>query len=349
MIRTTVMFLLAAMLLGCGGDTSAKTTASGGGTSSAGEASFVGAGATFPAPIFQKWFGDYAKANPSVRVNYQGLGSGAGVNKVIEGTVDFGASDSAMKDAEIAKVAKGVQLIPATAGAVVIGYNLPELKSPLKMSREALVGIFQGKITKWNDPAIAKDNPGVPATAIGVVRRSDSSGTTFVFSSHLAAISPEWSKSPGKGSSITWPAGIGAKGNDGVAAQIKQTPGAVGYIEYSYAKSNGIAAAHLQNKAGKFVEATVAAGQAGLATVKWDEHLRGWNHDPEGDASYPIVTYSWLILYRDYGDAAKAKAIRELVRYCLTTGQKEADALGYLAMPKEAVERAEKALDNVKP
>ena len=351
MIRSISIFASAALLLGCGGDTSAKTTGTGGsgGAASGDSLSLVGAGATFPAPIFQKWFADYAKQNPGVRVNYQGLGSGAGVNKVIEGTVDFGASDSAMKDAEIAKVSKGVQLIPATAGAVVIGYNLPDLKSPLKLTREALVGIFQGKISKWNDPAIAKDNPGIPSTPIGVVRRSDSSGTTFVFSSHLAAVSPEWNEKPGKGSSITWPTGTGAKGNDGVAAQLKQTPGAVGYIEYSYAKSNGIKSAHLQNKAGKFVEPTVAAGQAGLSTVKWDDHLRGWNHDPEGDECYPIVTYSWLILYRDYGDAAKAKAMREIVKYCLTTGQMESDSLGYLALPKEAAERAEKALENVKP
>jgi phosphate transport system substrate-binding protein len=307
-----------------------------------------GAGATFPMPIYQKWFADYQKSH-GVRINYNGLGSAAGINKVTDGTVDFGASDNAMKDEQIAKIAKGVQLVPATAGAVVVGYNLPELKEPLKLSREALAGIFLGKISKWNDPAIAKENPGVPGAAIGVIHRAEGSGTTFVFTSHLAAISDEWKKSPGANATVKWPTGVGAKGNDGVTAQIKQTPGAIGYIEYSYAKTNGVTAAHLQNKAGKFVEAGEKSGQAGLATIKWDDQLRGWNPDPEGDDSYPIVTYTWLILYRDYGDANKAKAIRELVKYCLTDGQKDADALGYLAMPPSAVERAMKALDNVKP
>ena len=344
--------LAALVVAGCGGDSDTRTAgpATSGKSASSSEApSLVGAGATFPAPIYQKWFADFVKENAGVRVNYQGLGSSAGVNKVVEGTVDFGASDNAMKDADIAKVSKGVQLIPATAGAVVLGYNLPELKSPLKLTREALVGIFLGKITKWSDPAIAKENPGAPNTPIGVVRRADGSGTTFVFSSHLAAISEDWNKGPGKGSSITWPTGIGAKGNDGVAAQIKQTPGAIGYIEYSYAKSNGISTALPQNKAGKFVEANAKSGQAGLATIKWDDQLRGWNADPEGDESYPIVTYSWLILYRDYGDGNKAKTIRDLVKYSLTKGQAEADALGYLALPTAAAERALKALDNVRP
>jgi len=353
--------LAVVLVVGCGGDTAAKSTAKSGGASggssssgsgasgsSGGGPSLVGAGATFPMPIYQKWFADYQKS-AGVHVNYNGLGSSAGINKITDGTVDFGASDNAMKDDQIAKVTKGVQLIPLTAGAVVVGYNLPELKAPLKLTRETLAGIFLGKITKWNDPVIAKENPGAPGTPIGVVHRSEGSGTTFVFTSHLAAISDAWKSGPKAGATITWPAGIGAKGNDGVAAQIKQTPGAIGYIEYSYAKSNGISTAELQNKAGKFVEANEKSGQAGLATIKWDDQLRGWNTDPEGDESYPIVTYTWLILYRDYGDAAKAKAIRDLVKYCLTEGQKEADKLGYLSMPSSAVERATKALDNVKP
>jgi phosphate transport system substrate-binding protein len=283
-----------------------------------------------------------------VRVNYQGLGSSAGVNKIVEETVDFGASDNAMKDEQIAKVKRGVQLIPITAGAVVVAYNLPDLKQPLQLSRKALAGIFLGNITKWNDPEIVKYNPDMPATPIGAVRRSDGSGTTFVFTSHLAAVSDEWKKGPGVGTSVTWPTGIGAKGNDGVTAQIKQTPGAIGYVEFGYAKSGKLPTARLQNRAGKFVEADAASGQAALATIELDDKLRGWNPDPAGDACYPIVTYSWLILYREYPDARKSKVVRNLVKYCLEQGQAASDGLGYLPLPKTTVERAVQALGDAK-
>src|SRR6516165_6319506 len=216
-----------------------------------------GAGATFPAPLYQRWIAEYTKSNPNVQINYQGVGSGAGIKQFTQNLVAFGASDAAMTDAEIAAVKQGVVLIPATAGSIVLAYNLPGVDN-LKLSREAYVGIFLGKVKRWNDPAIAKANEGVklPGTAITVCERSDGSGTTFVFTKHLSAISPEFKAQVGEGTSVTWPTGVAGKGNDGVTALIKHTPGAIGYIEYGYAVHNKIPFAALENKSGEFVTAT---------------------------------------------------------------------------------------------
>jgi phosphate transport system substrate-binding protein len=307
-----------------------------------------GAGASFPAPLYQRWAVEYNKLHPNVQVNYQSVGSGAGVKQFTQGTVDFAASDAAMSDEEIEKVKQGVVMIPATAGSIVIAYNLPEVKD-LKLSRDAYAGIFLGKITKWNDPAIAKDNPDVklPDLPINVAFRSDGSGTTFVFTKHLSAISPDFADEVGTDKSVTWPAGAGGKGNEGVTALVKQTPGTIGYVEYGYAVNNGLSTASLQNKAGKFVKPTDESGAATLAHVEFPENLRIWPEDPAGDDDYPIATFTWLLLYKKYSDAAKLKALKEFITYGLTDGQKFSNELGYIPLPAAVVEKSKAALASV--
>lgn len=307
-----------------------------------------GAGASFPAPLYQRWAVEYNKLHPDVQVNYQSVGSGAGVKQFTQGTVDFAASDAAMSDEEIAKVKQGVVMIPATAGSIVIAYNLPGV-TELKLSRDAYVGIFLGKITKWNDPAIVKDNPDVklPDLPINVAFRSDGSGTTFVFTKHLSAISKDFADEIGTDKSVTWPVGAGGKGNEGVTALIKQTPGTVGYVEYGYAAHNGLSMASLQNKSGKFVQPTDESGAATLAHVEFPENLRIWPEDPSGDDDYPIATFTWLLLYKKYTDAAKLKALKDFVTYGLTDGQKFAGELGYIPLPGPVVEKSKAALATI--
>ncbi|HEY5706595.1 MAG TPA: phosphate ABC transporter substrate-binding protein PstS [Terrimicrobiaceae bacterium] len=308
-----------------------------------------GAGATFPAPLYQRWAVEYNKLHPKVQVNYQSVGSGAGVKQFAQGTIDFGASDAAMSDEEIAKVGQGVVMIPATAGSIVIAYNLPGV-TDLKLSRDAYTGIFLGKVTKWNDPAIAKDNPGVtlPDMPINVAFRSDGSGTTFVFTKHLAAISKDFADEVGSDKSVTWPVGAGGKGNEGVTALIKQSPGTVGYVEYGYAVHNGLSMASLQNKSGKFVKPTDASGTATLANVTFPENLRVWPEDPTGAEDYPIATFTWLLLYKKYSDAAKLEALEGFITYGLTEGQKFSSELGYIPLPAAVVEKSKAALAAVK-
>jgi phosphate transport system substrate-binding protein len=308
----------------------------------------VGAGASFPAPLYQRWSADFGKAS-GVQVEYQSVGSGAGVKQFTQGTVDFGASDAAMSDEEIAKVSQGVVLIPATAGSIVVAYNLPDVKD-LKLSREALAGIFLGKVASWNDPLIAKDNPGVklPSLPINVAKRSDGSGTTFVFSKHLAAISPEFKEDVGVDKSTdAWPVGVGGKGNEGVTALVKQTPGTVGYVEYGFAEHNGLSTASLQNKSGNFVKPTPESGAATLASVELPANLRVWPDDPAGAQDYPIATFTWVLLYKKYPDAAKLKALKDFVTYGLTEGQKVAPELGYIPLPAPVVEKCKAALATV--
>jgi phosphate transport system substrate-binding protein len=308
-----------------------------------------GAGATFPAPLYQRWIAEYTKGNPDVQINYQGVGSGAGIKQFTQNLVSFGASDAAMKDEEIAAVKQGVVLIPATAGSIVLAYNLPGVEN-LKLSREAYVGIFLGKITKWNDPAIAKTNAGVnlPNLAVTVCERSDGSGTNFVFTKHLSAISPEFKDQVGEGTSVTWPTGVAGKGNDGVTALIKQNKGAIGYVEYGYAKNNKLSFAALQNKAGEFVTATTASGAATLATTQFPANLlRAWPSDPEGKEAYPISTFTWLLLYKKYDNTQAAEAVKKFVNYGLTEGQKFAEELGYTPLPKEVIDKNLEALKTV--
>jgi phosphate transport system substrate-binding protein len=318
----------------------------------ASDVAITAAGASFPAPLYQRWFQDFNKINPKVQINYQSVGSGAGVEQFTKGTVDFGASDTAMKDDEIAKVPadKGVILLPMTAGSIVIGYNLPELPE-LKLPRDVYVDIFAGKITKWNDPKIAAANPAakLPDQAITIVHRSDGSGTTAVFTKHLSAISPDWKAAVGDGKTVQWPVGVGAKGNEGVTAQVLQTAGSLGYIEYGYAKNNNLKFASLQNKAGSFVAPTDESASQALATVPMPENLRAFIEDPEGAQSYPIVTYTWMLVPKTVTDPNKAKTIEAMVEYGLNEGQKVSSELGYVPLPQNVKEKVAAAADGISP
>ncbi|MBV8969796.1 MAG: phosphate ABC transporter substrate-binding protein PstS [Verrucomicrobia bacterium] len=305
-----------------------------------------GAGGTFPAPLYQRWIAEFTKANSGIQINYQGVGSGAGIKNFTQNLVTFGASDVGMTPEQIAQVKKGVVLVPATAGSIVLAYNLPGVDK-LKLSRDAYVGIFLGKITKWSDPAIAKTNEGVklPDIAITVCTRSDASGTNGVFTKHLSAISPEFKDKVGEGTSVSWPTGVAGKGNDGVTALVKQTQGAIGYVEYGYAHNNKLTFAELENKSGTIVAATPESGAATLSSTKFPaDSLLAFPSDPEGKDAYPIATFTWLLLYKTYDNKEQLDALRKFVEFGLTTGQTFSNSLGYIPMPKDVVEKAEAAL-----
>ena len=320
---------------------------------SAEEIKLTGSGASFPFPIYGAWFKDFSKQTKGVTVDYQAKGSGAGIQDFTNNTVDFAASDAAMDDKEIAKVKQGVVLLPMTAGEIVLSYNLPGVKA-LQLPRDVYVDIFMGKITKWNDPKIVAANPGVklPDENITVVARSDSSGTTYVFTGHLSAVSEEFKNTVGHGKTAQWPKSfVKAPKNDGVTATIKQTPGAIGYIEYGYAIATKQPMAILQNKAGKFVAPGDESGKAALASAEFPTNmlpgsdtpdLRVWVSDPAGEQAYPIATFTWMLFYKDQDDG-KAKALRDLVEYGLTKGQAMAPKMGYIPLPENVVERVRKA------
>lgn len=308
-----------------------------------------GAGATFPEPLYTKWFFEYNKKNPDVKINYQAIGSGGGINQITKKTVDFGASDAAMTDEELAKAPGKILMLPMTAGAVVVTYNVPGAPKDLKLDRETLAGIFLGKITKWNDPKIVKTNPKVklPDQAISVVRRADGSGTTFIFTNHLSGISPEWKTAVGSGKSVKWPVGLGAKGNDGVAAQVQQTPGAIGYIELAYASQNKLPEAVLQNKEGKFVAPSPAAVSAALEGTKYPENLRVFIEDPDGPKSYPIVGLTWMLVYEKMDDKAKADGLKKFIDWALADGQKMSASLEYAPLPANLVKLVQQSVAKV--
>lgn len=339
-IAATALALLAILILSLGPAT-------------AGSIRLTGSGASFPFPLYMTWFKMYHKANPSVFIDYQAKGSGAGIKDFINHTVDFAASDAAMNDKEIAKVKEGVQLLPMTAGMVVLAYNLPGNPKGLKLSREAYSGIFLGKIKKWNDPKIVKDNPKIklPDKDITLVRRADSSGTTYVFTKHLSAISEEWKKGPGTGKTVKWPSNdkmVASPKNDGVTATIKQTPGSIGYIEFTYAKLAKVNMVSIQNKAGKFVAPSDASGAAALSHAKMPPDLRVWLPDPEGADSYPIATYTWLLCYKKYKDPKKAETLKKVVDWCMAEGQKVSPKLGYIPLPPNVVKVVKEAAKNIK-
>ena len=309
-----------------------------------------GAGATFPAPLYKRWFREYYATHPHVRVSYQAIGSGAGVRQFTAGLVDFGASDAAMTDDELKAYKGEVRMLPVTAGSVAVAYHLPGWDGELRLSRGTLAGLFLGDIKAWDDPWVAADNPGrsLPKLAVTVVRRAESSGTTFAFSNHLAAASPPWKKEVGAGKTVDkWKAGVGARGNPGVAALIGQTPGAVGYLEAGFALLAGLPAAVLQNKAGQFTGPTPEAGQAALADAKLPDNLRLFVPDPAGPAAYPIVTYTWLLCRRRAENRDAALTLRRVVRFGLTDGQTLAADLGYIPLPAAVAERVHAALDDV--
>jgi phosphate transport system substrate-binding protein len=310
-----------------------------------------GTGATFPAPLYQRWFAEYNKLHPEVRINYQPLGSGAGIKQFIDKLVDFAASDAAMSDAEIAQVKDGVVLLPMTAGSVVLAYNLPGFTGDLKLSREAYTGIFLGTVKAWNDPKIAASNPGqqLPNTPVSVVSRSDGSGTTFVFTNHLSAVSPAWKDGPGSGTAVNWPVGVSGKGNAGVTALIKQTPGAIGYVEFGYAKQTQMPMAVLENKSGKYIKADLASGEAALAGVPLPADLRAWLPDPAAENAYPIVTYTWLLCYKTYAKPEVSATLKSVIHYGLTEGQKFSAELGYIPLPDAVVAAVQKASEQITP
>ena len=309
-----------------------------------------GSGATFPAPLYMRWASDFKKSSPETTVNYQGIGSGAGVTQFIQGVTDFGASDVAMKDEEILQARHNVVMIPATAGSIVLAYNIPGIQGGVKLSRAAYIGILVGNIKNWNDAAIAKSNPGVnlPNLPITVVTRSDGSGTTAVFTGHCAEFSAEFKDKVGSGKSVTWPVGVAGKGNDGVTALIKSTPGAIGYVEYGFAANNKLTMADLQNKAGNFIAPSVESAATTLASAKLPSNLRAFIFDPKGANDYPIVTFTWLLVKKSYADAAKGAAVKAFVTYGLTKGQAIAPQLGYVTLPAEVVSKAQAALETVK-
>jgi phosphate transport system substrate-binding protein len=317
-------------------------------TGSKGVVKLHGAGASFPAPLYLKWSKAYGAAHPNVQVNYQSVGSGSGVKSFIDNTVDFAASDAAMDPEDMAKVDGGVLLLPMTAGSIVLAYNLKDV-SELKLSRQAYTGIFGGKVTKWNDPLIAHDNPGakLPSTAINVIVRADSSGTTFVFTKHLCAVSPEFEKAIGNDNMPSWPVGTRSKGNEGVTAGILTTPGSIGYVEYGYAHSHNVPAAVLQNKSGNFVTATTASAEAALASAEMPPDLIAWVSDPDGKEAYPIVTYTWMLLYKKYEDKNKLAALRGFIDYGLTDGQRESESLGYIPLPSSVAAKVKAAADSL--
>ena len=334
------------------GDTSKTTPATASGDVGSSVA-LTGAGATFPAPLYSKWFNEYA-AKTGVKINYQSVGSGAGIQQISEQTVDFGASDAPMTDAEMAKAKGGpIMHIPTVVGLVVIAYNLPSVSQPIKLSGSLIADIFLGKITKWNDPRLATLNPGVklPATDILVVHRSDGSGTTYIFSDYLSAVSPAWKAGPGKGKDLQWPVGMGGKGNEGVAGQIKQTPNAIGYTELAYAQQNKLSTAAVQNSAGQFVtpsaRAATAAADDAAAKLPANTDYRVSIVNGGGAATYPITSFTWLLVYKHQPDATKAKKLADAVRWALTDGEKDAEALAYAPLPASLVTRLMPRIDSL--
>jgi phosphate transport system substrate-binding protein len=306
------------------------------------KASLSGAGASFPAPLYQRWFAEYNKVNPGVQVSYQSVGSGAGVEQYLQGTVDFGASDKPLSAEERATFestygAAPIQ-VPMTAGSVVFAYNLPGVDN-LQLPREDYCGIVNGEITSWNDPAIAEANPGVtlPDTPISWIHRSDGSGTTFLFTSHIKAACPNWQGGADK--TVEWPTGIGAKGNEGIAAQVAQTEGGIGYVEYAYAKENGISAAAIENQAGNMITPSPEAASLVFEGETIPEDFALTIPDPANPEAYPIAGLTWLLLYPEYDDASKAQALQSVVDWALTSGDEYATELGYIPLPQEVEDR----------
>ena len=310
------------------------------------------AGATFPYPIYNKWFTEYAKAHPGVEINYQSLGSGAGIKQVSEGTVDFGASDGPMNDQQLAEAKVKVMHVPTVLGAVVPVYNIPGVSKDLNFTGGEIADIYLGKITKWNDARLVKDNPGanLPDKAILPVYRSDGSGTTYIFTDYLSKISPEWSSKVGKATSVKWPAGIGQKGNEGVAGMVRQTPGSFGYVELIYALQNKMAYGAVKNLAGKFLQGSpdgvTAAAAASAKTMPADYRVSITN--APGATSYPISSFTWLLIPKQFADPAKGAAVKGFLTWMLEHGESEATGMGYAPLPVQVQTMVKKTITTVK-
>jgi phosphate transport system substrate-binding protein len=338
-LKLAALMLLAVACAKEGANNSGTASSTASSASSGGSVDLTGAGATFPYPLYSKWFSVYA-GKTGVKINYQSIGSGGGIRQLSEGTVDFGASDSPMSDEEMSK-AKGGRIlhIPTVLGAVVITYNVPGLTVPLNLTGRAIADIFSGRITKWSDTRVTSLNPGVklPATDILVVHRSDGSGTSYIFTDYLTNAVPAWATSVGKGKEVKWPVGLGAKGNEGVAGQVQQTPGAIGYVELAYAKQNNLPTAAVENKAGKRVlpsvaSATAAAAGAAQALPANTDYRISIVNAP-GPDSYPISSFTWILVYQHQTDAAKGKKLIDFLNWALTEGEAEASSLDYAPLP----------------
>lgn len=310
-----------------------------------------GAGASFPAPLYQRWFVEYNRnVDNNVQVNYQSVGSGAGVKGFMSQTTDFGASDVAMKKGEIkeaksvtkGKKGTGVVLLPVTAGSIVIAYNNKDVPD-FKLSREQLIDVFMGKIKDWKELGANNSKP------IKVVHRSDGSGTTGVFTKHLSAISSDWKSKVGEGKTVQWPTGIGAKGNEGITATILQTDGSIGYIEYGYAKNNNLKTAQLENKKGNYIAPTLKSASETLSKVVLPDNLVAFISDPDGDSSYPIVTYTWILAYQNYNDKTVANHLKKVMKWCVSKngGQKFSAELGYVPLPDNVIAKVNSAIDSI--
>lgn len=329
----TFVLALAALAggLACGG---------GGGT-----ISLQGAGATFPNPLYQKWLSEYGKVNPNVKIDYQSIGSGGGIKQLQAQTVDFGASDAPMTDEEIKASPRPVVHIPTVLGAVVVIYNLQGVSNALRFSPDVIADIYLGKISKWNDARIKADNPeaNLPATDISSVHRSDGSGTSFVFTDYLSKVSADWKAKVGANKSPKWPGGIGAKGNEGVTGQVKQTPNTIGYVELAYAVQNKLPVALIKNKAGNFVEATIDAvtASAAGAVASTPDDLRASITDADGATAYPISSYTYILVYQDQKDAVKGKALVDFLWWGIHDGENFTKDLHYAPLPPEIIKRTE--------
>ena len=308
-----------------------------------------GAGATFPYPIYSKWFDEYVKVDPSVRFNYQSIGSGGGQKQILAQTVDFGASDGPMSDENLGKAPGKILHIPTVAGAVVLTYNLPG-NPALKLDGDTIGGIFLGQIKKWSDPKLSALNPGtkLPDQEIVVVHRSDGSGTTFIFTDYLSKVSREWKEKVGNNTSVNWPAGIGGKGNEGVSGQVKQTPGAIGYVELIYATQNKMPYAEVKNSEGQFVKPTIESVTAAIATANIPDDFRFSMTNAPGKDAYPICGATWLLVYEQQKDAAKGKKLVEFLRWAAKDGEKMATDLQYAPLPDSLQQRVLKRIDEIK-
>jgi len=308
-----------------------------------------GAGATFPFPIYSKWFNEYAKVDPSVRFNYQSIGSGGGQKQILAETVDFGASDGPMSDENLAKAPRALWHFPTVAGADVIIYNLPG-DPKLKLDGATIAAIFLGTITKWNDPAIAAQNPDVklPDTDVVVVHRSDGSGTTYIFTDYLTKVSPDWKAKVGKGGSVSWPSGIGGKGNEGVSGQVKQVPGSVGYTELAYAVQNSLSFADVKNSSGNYITPSIDSVTEALATADIPDDFRFSMTNPPGAKAYPIAGTTWLLVYAEQKDHAKGEKLVQFLKWAYSDGEKMAPALNYAPLPDALVKRALDKVQSIK-
>jgi phosphate transport system substrate-binding protein len=307
-----------------------------------------GAGATFPYPIYSKWFDEYAKVDPEVRFNYQSIGSGGGIKQITSRTVDFGATDGPMTDEQLKQAPGELLHVPTVLGAVVATYNLPG-NPKLKFAPDVLADIFLGKITKWNDPRIASANVQLPDQPILVVHRSDGSGTTYIWVDYLSKVSPDWQQKVGKGTSVNWPVGLGGKGNEGVAGQVKNTPGALGYVELAYAVKNKMPVASVKNAAGKFIEPTIASTTAAAAGAakNMPSDFRVSLTNPPGDDAYPIASFTWLLVYKDQQNELKGRAVAKFLWWMSHEGQKYADELLYAPLPQSVVKQVEAKIKEI--